>query len=83
MGSGAFAAGAGLPYSSIQVGLSRHVISEYVNEWVAGIEDITPRVRKVYDRLQSGQADKAKRQLPPERVYPVSQALGRRRLIGG
>ena len=51
--------GAGLPYYSIQVGLSRHVIREYVDEWVAGIEDYTPRVRKIYDLLQSGQADKA------------------------
>jgi hypothetical protein len=70
--------GSGLPYYSIQVGLSRHVIREYVDEWVVGIEDITPRVRKIYDLLQSGQADKAKRQLPPERIYPISQELGRR-----
>jgi hypothetical protein len=73
--------GAGLPYYSIQVGLSRHIIREYVDEWVVGIEDITPRVRKIYDLLQSGQADKAKRLLPPERVYPVAAELGRRLLI--
>jgi hypothetical protein len=54
-----------------------------VDEWVAGIEDITPRVRKIYDLLQSGQADKAKRLLPPEKVYPVSAELGRRLLIEG
>ena len=75
--------GAGLPYYSIQVGLSRHVIREYVDEWVVGIEDITPRVRKMYDFLQSGQADKAKRLLPAERVYPVTPELGRRLQIGG
>jgi hypothetical protein len=75
--------GAGLPYYSIQVGLSRHVIREYVDEWVVRIEDITPRVRKMYDLLQSGQADKAKRLLPPERVYPVGAELGRRLLIEG
>lgn len=74
--------GAGLPYYSIQVGLSRHVIREYVDEWVTGIEDITPRVRKMYNLLQSGQADKAKRQLPPERVYPIGPDVGRRLLIG-
>ena len=62
--------GAGLPYGSIQVGLSRHVIREYVGEWVTRIEDYTPRVRKMYDHLQNGQADKAKRLLPPERPYP-------------
>lgn len=75
--------GADLPYSSIQVGLSRHIIREYVDEWIKGIKDYTPRVRKIYDLLYGGQADKAKRQLPPERVYPVPPDLGRRRLIGG
>src|SRR5262249_43197137 len=75
--------GAGLPYYSIQVGLSRHVIREYVDEWVVRIEDCTPRVRKIYDLLHSGQADKAKRLLPPERVYPVTTGLGRRLRIEG
>jgi hypothetical protein len=75
--------GAGLPYFSIQIGLSRHVIEEYVGEWVVGIEDLTPRVRKAYDLLQGGHADKAKRHLPPERVYPVGPEIGRRLLIKG
>ncbi|AWM35625.1 hypothetical protein GobsT_66940 [Gemmata obscuriglobus] len=70
--------GAGLPYDSIQVGLSRHVIREYADDWVARIEDYTPVVRKVYTLLQSGRADKARRFLPPERVYPVGGELGRR-----
>lgn len=73
--------GAGLQHYSIQVGLSRHVIREYVDEWVVGIEDITPRVRKIYGLLQSGQADKAKRQLLPERVYPIPAELSRRLLM--
>lgn len=74
--------GAGLPYSSIQVGLSRHVIREYAEEWIVNIEDFTPRVRKISHFLQCGQADKAKRQLPPERVYPLSDEIARRLLIG-
>jgi hypothetical protein len=73
--------GATLPYYSIQVGLSRHVIHEYVEEWVVGIEDYTARVHKMYNLLQAGQADKAKRQLPAERVYPVSAELASRLLI--
>ena len=73
--------GAGLPYSSIQVGLGRNVIREYVDKWMVGIEDYTDRVRKVYGLLQSGKADKAKRHLPPERVYPVGGELARRILI--
>jgi hypothetical protein len=73
--------GAGLPSYSIQVGLSRHVIREYVEEWVTRIEDFTPRVRKIRELLQRGQADKTKRHLPPERVYPVGPELARRLLI--
>jgi hypothetical protein len=75
--------GAGLPYYSIQVGLGRDVIREYVEEWVVAIEDYTARVRKIYDLLQSGKADKARRHLPPERVYPVGGELARRLLTEG
>jgi len=71
-----------LPHGSIQIGLSRHVIREYVEEWVERIEDVTPRARKMYDHLQAGRAEKAKRLLPPERVYPVGADLARRLLIG-
>jgi hypothetical protein len=74
--------GASLSYSSIQVGISRHIVHEYVEEWIVGIEDYTSRVRKIYNLLQSGQADKAKRQLPPERLYPMRGEVGRRLLLG-
>jgi hypothetical protein len=73
--------GAALPYTSIQVGLSRHVIRRYVEQWTVGIEDYTPRVRKIYGLLRSGQADMARRLLPPESVYPVPEEVGRRLLI--
>jgi uncharacterized protein DUF4291 len=73
--------GAALPYSSIQVGLSRHIIREYVEEWVQGIDDITPRVRKIHAHLQAGEAEKARRLFPPERVFVVAPELGRRLLI--
>jgi hypothetical protein len=73
--------GAGLPYYSIQIGLSRHIIHDYVEDWVVQIEDYTSRVRKMYDFLQSGQADKARRLLPGEREYPVDPELGQRLLI--
>jgi hypothetical protein len=74
--------GAGLPHSSVQVGLSRHVIREYVDEWVVGIEDYTLRVRKAYDLLQAGESDRARRHLPAERVYPVSEEIARRLRLG-
>ena len=36
-----------LPHRSIQVGLSRHIIREYVDDWVVGIADYTPLTKKI------------------------------------
>src|SRR5215203_2486529 len=73
--------GASLPYGSIQVGLSRHIIEKYVDEWTISITDYTPLVRKIYSLLKVGQVEKAKKLLPPERVYPLGPAIGRRILM--
>jgi len=70
--------GAALDYKSIQVGISRHVIKQYVDEWIVGIQDMTPLVRKMHGLLQSGQATKAKGFLPKERAYPVPEAIKKR-----
>lgn len=67
--------GKSLPINSIQVGLSRHIIEKYVNEWTIEIQDATPLVRKIYGLLQQGQEAKAKGFLPKERVYPLTPAL--------
>lgn len=63
--------GGDLGYNSIQVGVSRHLIERYVNEWVQNLEDITPQVRKIHTLLQNGNASKAAALLPKERVYEV------------
>jgi hypothetical protein len=73
--------GADLQVDSIQVGLSRHVIRRFVDEWIVGIEDYTPTVRKIYDLLQKGDTKNAKRHLPPERVYPVPDSIARHLMI--
>jgi hypothetical protein len=69
--------GNSLLHSSIQVGLSRHVIRRYVEEWTVGIEDYTPRVRKMATLLRTGRESQAKALLPPERVYPLPPELKR------
>jgi hypothetical protein len=63
---------------SIQVGLSRHVIDHYVDDWILDIEDLTPRVRKIHRLLTDGDPSKAKRLLPIERTYPLSEDLAKR-----
>ena len=70
--------GTPLDYKSIQVGISRHVIDQYVSEWIVGIADMTPLVRKMHGLMQSGQATKAKGFLPKERAYPVNQVIASR-----
>ncbi|HEX2907005.1 MAG TPA: DUF4291 domain-containing protein [Phototrophicaceae bacterium] len=70
--------GADLQYNSIQVGLSRQIIRQYVDEWMVDIQDYTPLTRKIHQLVQSGHADKAAKLLPPERVYPLEPAIARR-----
>lgn len=72
--------GAALPHFSIQVGLSRHIIREYVDDWIVKIEDMTPLVRKL-DKLRKKGHKSFSRFVPEERVYPVSAAIGRRLMI--
>src|SRR5258708_18085500 len=70
--------GKSLPIRSIQVGVSRHIIEKYVNEWIVEICDYTPLVRKIYHLLQAGQETKARSFLPKERVYPLDPTIARR-----
>lgn len=70
--------GKSLPYKSIQVGLSRQIISRYVQEWTVEIQDVTPLVQKLYQRVQAGDADRVQRDLPRERVYPTPAPIARR-----
>ncbi len=70
--------GASLPYRSIQVGLSRHIIQRYVEEWTVEIRDITPLVRKLSTLIQSGNASNAQDLLPNERVYPLPAPIAHR-----
>lgn len=74
--------GTPLPYYSIQVGLSRHIITEYVKDWIVKIEDLTPLVHKLY-RLRREGGKNFSKNLPPEKVYPVSKELGRHLKIKG
>lgn len=66
-----------LPHFSIQVGISRHLIDEYVRRWIVSIEDYTPLVRKLHKLCKAGQHANAGKQLPPERPYPVSKDVAR------
>ncbi|OLT19260.1 hypothetical protein BJF79_16985 [Actinomadura sp. CNU-125] len=70
--------GSKLEQRSIQVGLSRHIIDRYVDDWILGIEDRTPLVRRIHRLVQDGKTSKASALLPPERLYPLEPELAQR-----
>ncbi|MFC9594772.1 DUF4291 domain-containing protein [Streptomyces sp. NPDC056944] len=76
------ARGAALNHYSIQVGISRHLIRAFTDEWTVDLTDITPQVRKAATLLQSGRAAKAQGLFPTERVYPLPGALESRLCAG-
>ena len=67
--------GAKLEYRSIQVGISRFLIEEYVNDWVIDIQDYRPLVKKIAEFRKKGEYDKAKKLLPKEKVYELPEEI--------
>jgi hypothetical protein len=67
-----------LDHRAIQVGLSRHVIRCYVDEWTVEIADMTPTVGKILRLCEEGAFDRAKRLLPTERRYEVPADIASR-----
>lgn len=63
---------------SIQIGISRHLIKEYNEEWIVKIEDISPLVSKINHLKKDGNYEKAKLFLPNEKVYHVPLEIKRK-----
>lgn len=70
--------GAALNHYSIQVGVGRGLIRTFADEWIVDLTDITVQARKVAGLIQGGNASKAQRLLPAERVYPAPGACAER-----
>lgn len=70
--------GGKLDYRSIQVGISRHLIKEYNNDWIVDIQDYTPLAHKIYQLKMDGRHDKAKELLPKEKAYPALEEIMKR-----
>ncbi|MEV1005768.1 DUF4291 domain-containing protein [Streptomyces sp. NPDC049881] len=70
--------GAALNHYSVQVGIGRRLIRTFNEEWITGLTDLTPQARKAAALVQGGQAARARRLLPAERVYPLPAALAAR-----
>ena len=60
-----------LPYRSLQVGLSGEAVSQYVDEWIVAINDLTGIAHRIRERLAAGDDHGAQELLPVERPYPL------------
>lgn len=67
-----------LDYRSIQVGLSRNIIAEYVNDWIVKLDDMTPLVNKVRRLCDQGDYSRGKQLLPAEKNYEVNDEVSKR-----
>ncbi|WP_126643501.1 DUF4291 domain-containing protein [Embleya hyalina] len=70
--------GAALNHYSIQVGIGRGLIRTFNEEWVVGVTDLTPLVRRLSGLVKDGRVAQAQRLLPPEKPYPLPAAVARR-----
>jgi hypothetical protein len=66
-----------LPYRSLQLGLSGEAAARYADEWIVGIEDVTPLAREIHGLVKAGELGRAGELLPVERPYePDDDVLG-------
>ncbi|MEG3628002.1 DUF4291 domain-containing protein [Streptomyces poriticola] len=61
-----------LPHRSLQLGLSGEAAARYADEWITGIEDVTPLATEVHALVHAGDLGRAAALLPQERPYPVA-----------
>ena len=66
-----------LDHRSIQVGLSRHIIARYVNDWTVEIRDVSALAHQMSALMCNGDIERAKTLLPHEKPYPLDEALAK------
>ncbi|KAF3469522.1 DUF4291 domain-containing protein [Streptomyces sp. Tu 3180] len=60
-----------LPYRSLQLGLAGEAAARYADEWIVGIEDVTPLATEIRGLVRAGETERAAGLLPEERPYPL------------
>lgn len=64
-----------LGHRSIQIGISGEAVGRYVDEWIVSITDVTGLMEKIKGLLDRGDVEEARKLLPAEDVYPLSEEL--------
>ncbi|KMS79904.1 hypothetical protein ACH49_10175 [Streptomyces leeuwenhoekii] len=60
-----------LPHRSLQLGLGGEAAARYADEWITGIEDVTPLAHEIHALVRAGELERAAALLPEERPYPL------------
>lgn len=66
-----------LDHRAIQVGLSGAAVTRYVDDWIAGVSDVTGTAREIADLVQTGDIDAARHRCPRENPYPLPGDIAR------
>ncbi|GHI09312.1 hypothetical protein AQI88_31615 [Streptomyces cellostaticus] len=64
-----------LPHRSLQLGLAGEAAARYADEWIVGIEDVTPLATQMHALVRAGDLDRAAQLLPEERPYPMADEV--------
>jgi hypothetical protein len=64
-----------LPHRSLQLGLAGEAAARYADEWIVGIEDVTPLATEVHALVRAGELERAAGLLPEERPYPLDDEV--------
>lgn len=64
-----------LPYRSLQFGLGGEAAVRYADEWIVGVEDVTPLAAEIHALVRSGETERAAALLPEERPFPLGDEV--------
>ncbi|MFQ6142670.1 DUF4291 domain-containing protein [Streptomyces seoulensis] len=64
-----------LPHRSLQLGLAGVAAARYADEWITGIEDVTPLAAEIHALVRTGDLERAAALLPEERPYPLADEV--------
>ena len=64
-----------LPHRSLQLGLAGEAAARYADEWIVGIEDVTPLATEIHTLVRAGQPDSAAGLLPKERPLELDDEV--------
>jgi hypothetical protein len=64
-----------LPHRSLQLGLAGEAVARYADEWIVGIEDVTPLAAEIHGLVRAGRPESAAGLLPEERPYDIDDEV--------